>query len=139
MSKLTRKNIGKTIAYSLRGTVVGALLGWVFGSSLYGAIIGTLLFASIFLVLHIRFSIAIEVLTPYPERGPRPRTRVERAVEPFLAGIIGAQYGGLYFILGGENFVACLINGAVIFFIIDFIYVQYIDVRVVERGPTARR
>jgi hypothetical protein len=139
MNKKTSSLIRGAIRFSIPGALVGMCIGWMFLSTLYGTILGALLFASLFLVLRTRFALPIEILTPWPERGPRARTRVERLVEPFLAAIIGAQYGGIYFILGGGEFFACLLNGATIFFIVDFFYIEFIDTRVVERRTPRRR
>jgi hypothetical protein len=134
MSKKTRKSLSGLFGYSLRGAFWGFMIGWVCQSAAFGAIIGALLFAAVFLVMRIRFALPIENLTPYPERGPRARTRVERALEPFLCAIIGAAYGGIYFVLGGEALNACLVNGAVLFFLVDFIYLQFIDTKTLAPG-----
>ncbi|MBA3994966.1 MAG: hypothetical protein C0469_15715 [Cyanobacteria bacterium DS2.3.42] len=133
MSKKTCKSLNGISRFTFVGAFWGLVLGWVCEAAFLGSIIGAFLLTSIFLVMRIQFALPIEILTPYPERGPRDRTRVERALEPFLCAIIGAAYGGIYFVLGGEVLNACMINGAVLFFIVDFFYLQFIDPKVVSR------
>ncbi len=139
MSKKTLTSLDGIISHTGKGAFWGLLVGWVCNSVIFGGVIGAMVFAAVFLVMRIKFALPIEILTPYPERGPRPRTRVERALEPFLCAIIGAAYGGIYFVLGGESLRVSLVNGAVLFFIVDFFYVQFIDMKVVERPAKTSR
>ncbi len=77
---VTTKNHGaKKLAECLNGitrfTFVGAfwgmVLGWVREAALLGSVIGAFLMTSVFPVMRIQLALPIEILTPYPERGPR--------------------------------------------------------------------
>lgn len=72
---------------------------------------------------------------PKPARRKgRPRTRLERLVEPYLCAIIGAQYGFIFFVLGGSNVWLNMGVAALLFFVVDFCWLRFVETEAKEKA-----
>jgi hypothetical protein len=68
----------------------------------------------------------------------RPRTRLERFIEPFVCAIIGAQYGFIFFVLGGSNVWLNITLTALLFFVVDLCWLRFFETEAKEIEKAAR-
>ncbi len=125
MSNKNRKNAADLVRVIVFGTTAGLILGWFFGDIKVAAVVGALVSVSLFILERVRLAPPIDELVPFAPGNNRRRTKVDRLIEPFLCAVVGAAYGGIFCLLSGEQLAACLVEGGIFFFFIDFVYLYF--------------